>query len=130
MPYTVNMAAILAVQFPDMPRFRLLMPGLLVFAAGCTPMQWVRQDAGPEQVRQDEALCQREAWREASWRAWFYRPFGPTLIRDAGGRRFLAWPYSPFGDPFGDRFMEESRLASFCMRAKGYELVPVEPEKK
>jgi hypothetical protein len=90
-------------------------------------MQWVKRDAGPEQVRQDEVYCQREAWREASWRAWFYRPFGPTMIRDAEGRPFLAWPYSPFGDPFGDRFMEESRLATFCMRAKGYELVPVKP---
>ena len=111
-----------------MPPLRLLVPGLLFLAAGCTPMQWVRQDAGPEQIRQDEALCQREAWREASWRAWFYRPFGPTLIHDPTGRRFLVWPYSPFGDPFGDRFMEESRLASFCMRAKGYELVPVKPD--
>jgi hypothetical protein len=35
-----------------------------------------------------------------------------------------------FGDPFGDRFMEESRLEDFCMRNKGYQLVPVEPETK
>ena len=108
-----------------MPRFRLLAPALLLLAAGCTPMQWVREDANPEQVRQDEAVCRQEAWREASWRAWFYRPFGPTIIRDRAGRPFVFSPYSPFGDPFGDRFMDEARLASFCMRAKGYELVPV-----
>ncbi len=108
-------------------RLVALVPLLL---AACTPMHWVRQDAGPEQVRQDEALCRREAWREASWHGWFSRSFGPTWMIDPSGRRFLAWPYSPFGDPFGDRFMEESRLASFCMRAKGYELVPVEPQKQ
>jgi hypothetical protein len=36
-------------------------------------------------------------------------------------------PYSPFG-PFGDAYIEESRLAHFCMRAKGYELAPIKPE--
>lgn len=92
-------------------------------------MQWVKQDAGPEQLNLDAAQCQQEAWREASWRAWMYRPLGPMMLRDATGRRFLAWPHSPFGDPFGDRLMEESRLAHFCMRAKGYQLVPVEPKK-
>jgi hypothetical protein len=111
----------------NMPRFRLLPLALALFAAGCAPMQWVRQDAGPEQVRQDEALCQREAWREASWRAWFYRP-GVATVLDREGRPFFVWPHSPFGDPFGDRFMEESRLASFCMRAKGYELAPLKPQ--
>ena len=112
-----------------MPRFRLA-AAFVLFAAGCTPMQWVREDASAEQVRQDEAVCQQQAWREASWRAWFYRPFGPTMIRDRAGRPFIFWPYSPFGDPFNDRFMDEARLASFCMRAKGYELVPVKPAAK
>jgi hypothetical protein len=102
---------------------------VLALAAGCTPMQWVKEDATAEQVNLDAAQCQREAWREASWRAWLYRPFGPVVLWDPTGRRFLAWPNSAFGDPFGDRFMEESRLAHFCMRAKGYQLVPVEPKK-
>jgi hypothetical protein len=123
----VNIAAILAVQLPDMRCFRLLAPALLLLATGCAPMQWVREGAGPEQVRQDDALCQREAWREASWRAWFYRP-AMTTILDREGRPFFIWPYSPFGDPFGDRLMEEARLASFCMRAKGYGLAPLKPQ--
>jgi hypothetical protein len=97
-------------------------------AAGCTPLQWVRQDATPEQLNHDMAHCQQEAWREAQWRAFMYRPFGPTLLTDGRGRRFF-WPNSPLGDPFGDQFMEESRLAHFCMRAKGYELEPVEAKK-
>ncbi|HEX6265849.1 MAG TPA: hypothetical protein VFZ81_03015 [Burkholderiales bacterium] len=108
-----------------MPRVAAFL-ALLLTAAGCTPMYWVRQDTGPEQLDRDMELCQRAAWREASWRASFYRPLGPTVIHDLHGRRLLVWPYSPFSDPFGDRFFEESRLAHFCMRAKGYELVPAD----
>lgn len=92
-------------------------------------MQWVKQDAGPGDIDKDLQQCQQEAWREARWRAWMLRPFGPTVVTDAQGRRFLIG--SPFGDPFGDQLMEESRLAHFCMRAKGWQLVPVdEPRKK
>jgi hypothetical protein len=112
-----------------MRRVLIFLVVLLLAAAGCTPMAWVRQDAGPVQLDQDMAQCQQQAWREASWRSWFYRPLGPSVVHDLHGRRLLAWPYSPFSDPFGDRFFEESRLAHFCMRAKGYELQPVEPKK-
>ena len=91
-------------------------------------MQWVRPDATAAQLNQDAAYCQREAWREAQFRAFMYRPFGPTLLHDGRGRPFF-WPHAPFGDAFGDQFMEESRLTHFCMRAKGYDLVPVEPGK-
>ena len=110
-----------------MPRTRPISAVFAVlFLAACTPLQWVRPDTGAQQLNGDLAQCQQEAWREARWRTWLYRPLGPTTFRDIHGRHFLAWPYSPFGDPFGDRFMEESRLAHFCMRAKGYQLVPVE----
>ncbi len=101
----------------------------LLLLAGCTPMQWVRQDAGPELLNYDLAQCRQEAWREAQWRSFLYRPFGTTTVVDRSGRRFVV-PYAPFGDPFGDTFMEESRLAHFCMRAKGYDLVPIEPTKQ
>ena len=47
------------------------------------------------------------------------------MMQDAQGRRFFVGPTSPFGDPFSDQLMEEARLANFCMRSKGYELVPV-----
>jgi hypothetical protein len=104
---------------------RLILAALLLLA-GCTPMQWVRQDTGPELLGHDLAQCRQEAWREAQWRAFLYRPFGATTVVDRFGRRFVI-PYSPFGDPFGDSFMEESRLAHFCMRSKGYALVPIEP---
>ena len=89
-------------------------------------MQWVKPDATPQQLSQDAAQCQQEAWREARLRAWLYRPIGPTIVQDAQGRRIFVGPASPFGDPFSDQLMEEARLESFCMRSKGYELVPAE----
>src|SRR3981189_818293 len=99
-------------------------------AAACTPMQWVTPDATPEKLSEDAAQCQQEAGREARFRTWLYRPIGPTMVQDAQGRRFFVWPSSPFGDPFSARLREDARLASFCMRSKGYELVPVEPKKQ
>jgi hypothetical protein len=97
----------------------------LLALAGCTPMQWVHQNASPAELSQDLAHCRQEAWREAQWRSFLYRPFGPTVFVDRFGRRHVLG-YAPFSDPFGDTFIEESRLAHFCMRAKGYELVPIE----
>jgi hypothetical protein len=50
------------------------------------------------------------------------------MFRDPLGRRYVGWPYAPYAYPFGDALFDEMRLADFCMRAKGYELVPV-PQK-
>jgi hypothetical protein len=47
-------------------------------------------------------------------------------FRDAAGRPVFAWPFVWAGDPFRDPALAESRLAQFCMRSKGYELVPTE----
>jgi hypothetical protein len=93
---------------------------------GCTPMEWVRPDATPEEREQDAIACQQDAWREAQWRSWYYRPFPAGPFRDLTGRH-LAGPYGYYGGLYGDPFLEEGRLASFCMRNKGYELVPAEP---
>lgn len=87
-------------------------------------MQWVKPDTRPEQVAQDADFCRMAAMHEAMRRSWMWpMPLAPMILRDAQGRRFTVWP-AP--DPFHDRFMEESRLASFCMRAKGYALQAVE----
>lgn len=99
---------------------------LLGVLSACTPMQWVKENAGPAQMRADLDACRHEAWQEAQVRSLFYRPFGPMMFHDPFGRRFLAWPYGPFADPFGDPFIEETRLTDFCMRAKGWHLEPVE----
>jgi hypothetical protein len=103
---------------------------LVLLASGCAPMRWVKADATPEQIDQDAVQCQQDAWREAQLNTWYSRPIGPIVAHDAAGRAFVAWPGGPFADPFSDPFMEEGRLAHFCMRSKGYELVPAEPQKK
>ena len=93
-----------------------------LLAAACTPMEWVRADGDPEQAQADAQECQMQAWQEARWRALEYRAmWGPAFYYDRFGRPFAApMPYGAFGDPY----MEEQRLAHFCMRAKGYELQP------
>ena len=95
---------------------------LLVATAACTPMEWVREDADPAQTQADSQDCQMKAWQEARWRALQYRAMlGPAYYRDAAGRTFVVpRPYDALADPY----MEEQRLAHFCMRAKGYELQP------
>jgi len=113
----------------------MMRPARLAAAAvalsACTPMQWVRDGAvpAPEALAQDSAACHQQAWREAQYRAFAYSTIGPITIREGFGRRFIGWPYGPYAYPFGDPFFEEGRLADFCMRAKGYELVPVEAPK-
>jgi hypothetical protein len=99
--------------------------GAVLVLAGCTPMEWVKPDVTAEERDQDAIACQQDAWREAQWRGWYYRPFPMAPFRDATGRRFFPGPYY-YADPFGDPFLEEGRLAQFCMRNKGYELVPAE----
>jgi hypothetical protein len=103
--------------------------GAVLSAAGCTPMQWVRPEVTPEERDQDSIACQQAAWHEARMRSWYYRPLAMLPFRDASGRRFFSGPYGPYSDPFGDPFLEEARLAQFCMRSKGYEMLPVDPKK-
>jgi hypothetical protein len=87
-------------------------------------MQWVREDATPEQLSEDSVRCQQDAWREARMNIWYYRPISPIFVRDPRGGRFIVSPGASYYDPFGDPYMEEARLTQFCMRNKGYELVP------
>ena len=91
-------------------------------AAACTPMQWVKPDADPAQMKADGQECQMQAWQDAQWRALEYRAmFGPVYYVDRLGRPVIApRPYEAFADPY----MEEQRLTHFCMRAKGYALEP------
>jgi hypothetical protein len=108
-----------------MRRFALVWLSLV--AAACAPMEWTKSDAAPEELQADMKACREQAWREASW-IWpnQYGGISPMLYSDPLGRRLLSWPlYTPFADPYGDRFMQEARLTDFCMRAKGYELSPL-----
>ena len=101
---------------------------LLLLVAACAPMEWAREDASPEQAAADAQQCDDLAWRDA-YRLrleYVHGPFAPWMYRDAFGHPFYGRPFGPFYEPLGDPFFEEQRLANFCMRAKGYELAPVE----
>jgi hypothetical protein len=93
-----------------MRRYRALT--FLLLFAGCTPVQWTRPDVTPEQAKADAADCQQRAWHEAQWYSFAYRP---------------AYRYGRWRDPFyGDPFFDETRLARFCMEARGYSLEAAE----
>lgn len=79
--------------------------------AGCAPMAYQKAGVTPTQATADEMDCRSMAAREAL-------PMG--LWRPRGWRRY---PY--FGDPMLNRMQEESSLADFCMRARGYHLQPL-----
>jgi len=80
-------------------------------------MQWVKPETTPEQLDQDAAQCQQEAWREARFRTWLYRPIGPTMVQDAQsmglifprgqfqmlGKIFRGQPTGMFGGMSGGR---------------------------
>jgi hypothetical protein len=105
----------------------------LLLATGCASMEWAKPDATAEQAAADSQTCDEEAWRVLRWYGMgygpvygpFYGPFSPWMYRDGWGRPFAGPAFGPFYDPLADRYLEEQRLANFCMRSKGYELVPV-----
>jgi hypothetical protein len=106
-------------------RFLLPTAFLALATAACAPMEWVKADVTPEVRQKDAYECQRDAWRDARLRTWYYQPISPAVVQDPSGRRFISGP-AYYGDPFNDPLMEEARLTQGCMRARGYELVPVE----
>ncbi len=109
-----------------LPRLASAMTVALL-AAACTPMQWVKEDATPKQLSDDSIECRQAAWREARSYDWnYYPPFGPAPFRDVFGQHVFA--PGAFTMPFGDPYIEESRLAQFCMRNKGYRLEPLKKD--
>lgn len=99
-----------------MRRIAILVCSSAALLSGCSPMQWVKQNMSAEQFRADQQDCQQKAWREAQNRIWMYR------MEPVAGPGFVVWPSGAFADPYGHQFFEESRLAQFCMEAKGYKL--------
>lgn len=85
--------------------------------AACAPMEWYRPDVSAAETEDDVKQCQDAAWRTTSWNyLHYYSAFGPGVY----GRGY----WGPWASPYNDRFMEEARLADFCMQAKGYRLEP------
>lgn len=105
--------------------FAVLLIGLGLGA--CTPMRWEHPQYGLAGAQEDVNSCNQsaraEAWRyQMSARMW--EP--PRFYRDGSGRMIYAPSYSRRYDPW----MDEARLADYCMRNKGYQLVPVPEDKQ
>ena len=88
---------------------RLALICLASMLPACTPLQWTKEGANPDQVDRDTVFCQQEGSRESRS---YPRPpeVSPAVY---GGVSATA----------GNQLAEASRLASFCMRSKGYALV-------
>jgi hypothetical protein len=85
----------------------------------CTPMQWSHPGFDQPGAQRELAGCRQQAWIETQQRAFAYG-FDPW------------WPYGPrrrypgyYGPSFVEQQMLENQLADFCMRSKGFVLVPV-----
>jgi hypothetical protein len=98
------------------PSRALLFLCLAAAFGACTPMQWQHGALGVAPSETEVGECNQSAYFEAQRQA-FYRDFAwPRYY----GRPWGPWPrYTT-----GDRFFLERDLFDYCMRAKGYRLVP------
>ncbi len=90
----------------------------LALSACAGGMHWEHPESGQSNLSNDLAECGRladaEAWRTAPLFP-RHRPFG----------RHGFWWDDPFYD--NDRFFREAELRDFCLRSRGYRLVPDVP---
>jgi hypothetical protein len=96
---------------------------LATFWAGCADLRWHKNGADAATLERDLGECQQQARAQAVRESWFHgNPGLPVVGVDAQGRAILSQP----GRSDTDRFLAEHDLERFCMRKRGYELVPVE----
>jgi len=89
---------------------------MLLAVAGCaTPERWEKPGVSVEMTATDAVECRRAANQEA----FLYIP-APPLIWPYRRSSTINWQYEQ-----SERFYAENRLTAFCMRNKGYELVPI-----
>jgi hypothetical protein len=98
--------------------------------AGCeTPKQWSKADASAERLATEKRSCELQATMEVQRRQQqSASTMGPAVVGGPTGaqaRRFNTMPQGPFADQRGTQLMDEERLVGECMRAKGYEKVPI-----
>jgi len=94
---------------------------ILLTLGACTPMRWEHPQYGLAATDTDLTDCSRSARAEA-WRSSFmYSAWdSPGYYRGRDGRRY----YDPFPMRRSSTF-DEWQLRDYCMRNKGYRLVPV-----
>jgi hypothetical protein len=96
---------------------------LMLVVSACGPaLRWDKPGATEQMVQADMSACRGAAQIEAN--RYFY-PWGWGGLGWGYGRHSsLMWQMRADND----RFLTETRLTAFCMRTKGYEQVPVQPQ--
>jgi len=93
---------------------------LLLAVAGCaTPSRWEKPGVSEEALAHDMADC-RQAAAQESMRVYPYG-YGYGWPYWGGRTNYMLWQQRQESD----RFYAENRLREFCMRNKGYALVPI-----
>jgi hypothetical protein len=105
----------------------LCLASVSAFLGGCVPQRWENPSLSPQDWSRDQRECSFLAYNE-SRRIYYYDPFffRPRYVRTRDGRLIAVAP-----DPFAyqhEQFVREMQLNDFCMRTRGYRLVPV-PER-
>ena len=88
------------------------------------PQRWENPSLTPQDWSRDQRECSFLAYNE-SRRIYYYDPFffRPRYVRTRDGHLVAVAP-----DPFAyqhEQFVREMQLNDFCMRTRGYRLVPV-----
>jgi hypothetical protein len=105
----------------QMRNFLIIAGFVATLVGGCTPMRWEHPAFGPDVAGREASECRQMAWAEAQRQSFMFGSFGrPRFAYDRYGR-----PYPPMFSDFHERQMMEMQLNDFCMRSKGFALVPV-----
>ena len=104
--------------------YQYVAAGLLAaFASGCADLRWHKEAADAATLERDLGECQQQARAQVVRESWTHGISSPPIIGvDGRGRAVLSQP----GRVDTDRFLMEHDLERFCMRNRGYELVPAE----
>lgn len=88
----------------------------------CAPTRWERNGLALDYAGNDWKDCRSQSIASAN--RWMFEPFPRTFIgRDARGR-----PFSFYRDsPYQSRFMLEQDFLDYCLRARGFQRMPVKP---
>ena len=96
---------------------RILAPAALAFLImGCTPVQWQHASMGTAPSADELGYCNQSAYYESQRQAFFDDFMWPRYHR-----------FGRFHSPYRNQFFRERDLFDYCMRARGYQLVPVRP---
>lgn len=105
----------------------LALAALLPAFGACTPMRWEHPQLGAatdDEVRDCSVKARQQAWRNSfMYQPWGYPfPYRSYAYRDRHGHLRYAEPVFPH---YRDTTFDEWNLRDYCMRSKGYQLVPV-----